>query len=42
MFLADELHAWAHELKVSFRECRDWLRFKLRRVWRSRLDDKLP
>jgi hypothetical protein len=42
MSLDDELHAWADELKISFRECGDWLSFKLRRLWRSGLDDKLP
>ena len=42
MSLDDELHAWADELKVSVRECGDWLSSKLRRFRRSRLDDRLP
>ena len=42
MSLDDELCAWADELKVSFRECRDWLRLRLRRFWRSSLDNRLP
>ena len=42
MSLDDELYAWADELKVSFRECGEWLSFKLRRLRRSSLDDRLP
>ncbi len=42
MSLDDELCAWVDELKVSFRECCRRLRLKLRRVWRSRLDETWP
>jgi hypothetical protein len=42
MSLDDELSAWADELKLSVRDCGDWLRLKLRRLRRSRLDDRLP
>ena len=40
--LGDALSAWANELKVSFRDCRDGLRFELQRLWRSRFDNRRP
>ena len=39
--LPQTLQAWVQELRRSLRECRGWLSFKLRRFWRSSLDDRV-